>query len=260
MSHLKIITLIVCLSLFSFRAIADEQKIDVICDVWPPYQFLEHGRLGGFSTKVVKEIFRRMGVEVQSLESYPWKRALYMIEKNKTDALFSANFTQERMEFAYYPEEEIVQSPWVVWSREEDEFEYNSLDDLKGKSIGIVRGYSYTPKFLEFIKIHNNYDEAADDAINFKKLNLSRVDVAISELGNGYYVLKNLNIQKIVPHKNNPIKVDGLYVIFNKQTISESFVNRFSNELKKLKQESVYKIWYVEYFSRDPMLKSTVTN
>lgn len=257
MRRLKKITLIVFLCLISFTAIADEHKIHVICDVWPPYQFSEHGRLGGFSTKVVKEVLTRMGVEIHSLESYPWKRALSMIEKNKVDALFSANYTQERKKFAYYPDEEIVQSPWVVWSREEDGFEYNSLNDLMGKSIGVVRGYSYTPQFLEFIKSHNNFDEAVDDTTNFKKLNFNRVDVVIAELGNGYSVLKTENIQRVVPHKSNPIKVDGLYMIFNKYRISQAFVDRFSNELKKFKQESVYKIWYDEYFSMESTLKHT---
>lgn len=247
--HLKkIIFVILSISIFSITAIADENKIQIACDIWPPYQIDNDGNVEGFSTKVVKETFKRMNVEIENLEAYPWKRALYMVEKAKVDALFSANYTKERTQFAYYPDEELVQSPWVIWSREEDEFIYTSLDDLIGKKIGTVRGYSYTPEFLNFLKKHSKVDEVTDDATNFKKLNAGRIDVAIAELGNGYSILKDLNIKKITPHKKHPIKADGLYIMFNKNRISQGFVKKFSEELKKIKQESVYKIWHDEYF------------
>lgn len=56
-----------------------------------------------------------------------------MIEKCKADALFSANFTKDRTEFAFYPDEKIINSPWVMWVREKDELKFESFDDLLGK-------------------------------------------------------------------------------------------------------------------------------
>ena len=242
------IIIMISLSLFVSTGIASEKNMKIVCDVWPPYQISNEGSLNGFSTKIIKEVLKRMNVDIESLEACPWKRALYMIEKDEADALFSANYTQERTGFAYYPDEAIVESPWVIWSRAEDAFTYASLNDLIGKKLGTVRGYSYTQELMDFLKTHNNYDEVTDDLSNFKKLNAGRVDVIIAELGNGYSVLNELKIKNIVPHKNHPIKTDGLYIIFNKHRISQAFVKKFSEELKKIKQESIYQTWYDDYF------------
>jgi len=249
MQFIKIIVLTALLSLFVSNINAEMKSIDIVCDEWPPYQIVENNQVRGFSTKVVKTVLERMKVNVNSLRAYPWKRALKMIEKGKADALFSANYTKDRTEFAFYPDEKIVNSLWVMWVREEDELKFESFDDLLGKNVGIVRGYSYTPEFLNFVKKHDIYEEVADDEQNFRKLNAGRVDFISAELGNGLYIVKNLGLDKIIPLVDNPIKSDGLYIIFNKNNVPEFFVEKFSDELKKLKQESLYKFLYDEYFN-----------
>lgn len=103
-----------------------------------------------------------------------------------------------------------------------------------------MRGYSYTPDLWDFVKRHNIYEEVTNDELNFKKLNAGRVDFISAELGVGLYIVNSSGINKIIPLKNNPIKSDGLYIIFNKKNVSKSFVDKFSVELKKLKQESLY--------------------
>ena len=242
------IVLMIFLSVFVSNANAELKEIDIICDVWPPYQIIENNHVSGFSTKVIETVFQRMKVKIRSIKAYPWKRAIIMIEKGEADALFSANFTKDRTEFAFYPAENIVNSPWVMWVREEDELKFESLDDLLGKRIGLVRGYSYTPELWSFVKQHDIYQEVTNDEQNFKKLDAGRVDYISAELGNGLYIVKSSGINTIIPLKNNPIKSDGLYIIFNKNNVSRTFVDTFSAELKKLKQEPLYKSLYEEYF------------
>jgi polar amino acid transport system substrate-binding protein len=231
-------------------SLAQDATLRVICDEWPPYQILErNGTLSGFSTNVVKEIFRRMGVTITGLHPYPWKRALLMLKNGEVDALFSANYTQERTTFAYYPEETIMDSPWVIWTRTKDKITFTSLTDLKGKHIGVVRGYSYTPEFWRTLKSLNNYEGVSDDETNFKKLNAGRIDMLVAELGNGYDIINRLGLSGITPHKKHPIKTDGLYIIFNKTKVSEEFVKRFSKNLKQLKRENLYRLFHDHFFN-----------
>ncbi len=227
--------------------LAARDSIELICDIWPPYQ-IDGAQIGGFSKDVVEVVFKRMGVEVRSIEAYPWKRAITMLEKGHSDALFSANFTESREDFAYYPAETIVDSPWVIWFRDEDGLKFENLDDLKDKRIGVVIGYSYTPQFWDFLRRHKNYEEVVSDEVNFKKLNEGRVDCIVAELGNGYYMLNNLDLKKISPVLDKPIKSDGLYVIFSKKRVSRSFVNQFSDELRQFKSEDLYRYLYQNYF------------
>jgi polar amino acid transport system substrate-binding protein len=247
MRLLNIWGLVLIFSVYASGALADERAITLVCDEWPPYQVTEKNRVSGFCTKVVEEVFKKMGVKIAGLDVYPWKRAIAMLEMGKTDALFSANFTRERTAYAHYPKEPLIQSPWVVWVREEDGFTFNALSDLKYKKVGVVRGYSYTGEFWDYIKKNAKPDEVTDDETNFKKLNAARIDCTVAELGNGYHILKELKIKRIIPLKNRPIKEDGLYVLFNKTTISEAFVKKFSAELKKVKEGLLYPYLYNEY-------------
>ncbi len=248
MQFIKIIVLAAFLSVFVSKTNAEMKSIDIVCDEWPPYQTVEKNQVSGFSTKVVKTVLERMNVKINSLKVYPWKRAITMIENGDADALFSANHTKDRTKFAFYPDEKIITSPWVMWVREEDNLKFESFDDLLGKKVGLVRGYSYTTDLWNFVKKHNIYEEVVTDEQNFRKLNGGRVDFISAELGNGLYLVKYLGIDKIIPLKKNPIKLEGLYIIFNKKNVPKSFVDNFSDELKKLKQEPLYNLLYEEYF------------
>ncbi|WDP92143.1 MAG: transporter substrate-binding domain-containing protein [Desulfobacter sp.] len=222
--------------------------LKVICDEWPPYQILENGHVTGFSTEVVKMVFDEMKIDIGTISAYPWKRAMVMLEKSRADALFSANFTMERTAFAFYAKEPIICSSWVVWGRKQDHLKFNSFDDFMGKRIGVVRGYSYTPEFWSFVKKHGLYHEVVNDEMNFRKLNAGRVDFIVAELGNGRYISRTLGLDdKIIPFLSPPIKTDCLFIIFNKARVNRTLVDKFSAELKKVKQGSLYK--YLHYLN-----------
>ncbi len=241
---------IICIACIALSTdIPFAQEMDIICDEWPPYQKVENDNISGFSTELVKTVLERMSIKISSLKVYPWKRAITMMEKGQTDALFSANYAKERENFAWYPEEPLIQSPWVLWVREEDGLKFDSFDDLRGKRIGVVRGYSYTSEFLDFIEKYAEIEEVTDDETNFRKLNRSRIDYVAAELGNGYHLVNELKLNKIIPLRNKPIKSDGLYLIFSKNRVSKETVERFSGELKKFRQEEAYQILNRRYFS-----------
>lgn len=93
-----------------------------------------------------------------------------------------------------------------------------------------------------------------------KKLSGGRVDIIPAELGNGLYITKKLEIKNVKPLLSNPLKRDGLYIIFNKKNVDKQLVETFSKELKRLKQEPIYSELYNEYFqfsSKMPLTKST---
>lgn len=226
-----------------------EKSLEIICDEWPPYQYRLGNEVVGFSASVIREVFRRMGKKVNKINMFPWKRAITLIEKGNADALFSVNYTEARTSFAFYPKESIINSSWVMWVREEDGLKFDSLEDLKGKRVGVVRGYSYTDEFWKYIRQHSSYEEVTYDESNFKKLNAARIDYLVAELGNGYHIIKTLNLKKIVPRADNPIKTDGLYLIFKKDRVSYDFVRRFSDELKEFKQEELYHSLYRQHLT-----------
>jgi ABC-type amino acid transport substrate-binding protein len=52
----------------------------------------------------------------------------------------------------------------------------------------------------------------------------------------------------VVPFPESPIKVDGLYLIFNRDRVSEETVARFSEALKVFKAGPAYSELHQKYF------------
>lgn len=222
-----------------------DKPLEVICDIWPPYQIQEGEVVNGLAATMVRDVFDRMEVEIEELDGYPWKRALAILENGHADALFSANFTKDRKTFARYPDEVLFDSPWVIWTRGAQDIK--SLDDLRGKSVGVVIGYSYTPEFWEFIETYCKVEKVSTDKINFKKLAIGRLDATVAEYGNATYLTRKLGLRGITPHRDIVIKNDGLYIMFNKDRIDADFVQRFSDELRDYKKTEAYKAVRREY-------------
>ena len=229
-------------------AVGKQKAMQLVCDHWPPYQILENDNVSGFSVSLVKQVLQRMDVQVTDIKAYPWKRALNYLKNGKADALFSANFNPERTAFAYYPDQMLIDSPWVLWGKRSKAIPFLSYKDLSDKRIGLVSGYTYTKSFWSFVKTHGNYDSVTSDEQNFRKLAAGRVDYVVAELGNGYYLLNKLNLSGIVPFPKAPVKAGGLYIIFSKKNVSKEFVDRFSKTLFQIKSEPGYKSLYAAYF------------
>lgn len=243
-----VVAVLILLTGISYAAVdlTSNQPTRIVCDIWPPYQMRDKDGVTGFSTEMVQAVFKRLDVSIAEINDYPWKRALAILEHNKADVLFSANYTKDRSIFARYPDEVLFEAPWMIWTRNNKKIK--TLDDLKGKTIGVVIGYSYTREFWTFIETYCKIEKVSTDEINFKKLEIGRLDAIVAEYGNASYLIRKLELKGITPHKNIVIKKDGLYVVFNKSSVDEAFVKNFSSELKKYKQSPEYKALQKKYF------------
>ena len=222
----------------------------LVCDIWPPYQFKQAGHLSGYSTDMVREVYASMGITSETITPFPWKRALTIVETGNADALFSANFTADRLTFARYPEEPLFETPWIIWTHKGRSVA--SLEDLKGKRVGVVIGYSYTPEFWQFIETYCTVEKVSLDEINFKKLEFGRIDATVAEYGNGLHLLRTLRLQSVVPQPEVEIKRDGLYILFNRKNVPQSFVDEFTKKLKEFKKSARHKELREKYFAPAP--------
>ena len=186
-------------SLTAASAPAESAKLRMVCDEWPPYQIVRDGNVGGFSVELVTAALASMDVAPDLIDAFPWKRAIHILRSGQADALFSANFTEDRLRFARYPSEPLVESPWVIWVRRGAEFSFEKMADLRGKRIGVVSGYSYTPSFWQFIRKHAIVDPVTDDESNFRKLSAGRLDYIVAELGNGLFIRRSLGLDNLIP-------------------------------------------------------------
>lgn len=134
-------------SILLFPAIADcgEPPLRVATDDWPPYEYAAaNGETTGFSAEVFRAVMKRMDLAVGSIAILPWARCEKMLARGDLDAIFSANPSEKRKAFSRFPKASLIDSPNVLFIRKEnrDKLRFDALSDLKGKHVGIVRGYA----------------------------------------------------------------------------------------------------------------------
>ncbi|MDE1462911.1 substrate-binding periplasmic protein [Spartinivicinus poritis] len=242
--------------LFSSQYSLASDKLNIATDNWPPYEFYLNNDpnqpVTGFSTEIIQTIFRQLKVAHKKIAIYPWARAELLILKGKIDALYSVSSSEQRKQCCYFPDEPLINSPWIFFIRRQDQDRlfFRSFDDLTGYLVGAVRSYSYTPEFWQYLKTKGNYQLVGSDEQNFIKLLANRVDFVISEYGNGKSLIRKLQAQnKVIPLEDTPIKVTGLYIIFHKKRVSHNLVVQFSDQLKHFKQTAAYQSLYNKYFT-----------
>jgi len=239
-------------------------ELTVGTDEWPPYEYVE-GAAGndfvtGFSTEVILAVFNKMNIQVKDrISLFPWVRGEIMLLNGELDMLYSAGSNPDRAQIVHYPKESLMETSWSFFIRKKDEgkLKYESFDDLKGKKIGVVRGYYYSPEFLEFIRTEKNFEDVAYDDQNLKKLVHRRLDYIVMDKMNGLYLIKKMGLSGKVVAIKKPLNTVSIYAIFSKETVEKSFVDSFSAALGEFKTSFEYKLIYKKYFS-DP--SSTANN
>ena len=144
----------------------------------------------GYSWDVLRESFHLMGYTI-NLSITPWVRAMEDVINGKADILFPTGKNAERQMIFNYSDESINQANYIVYVRVDDQIEWKGLESLKGRTIGVKRGFSYGDKWKAATGI-KKYD-VATILQGFKMLNLKRLDGFLGYEYNWDYILKQEN-------------------------------------------------------------------
>lgn len=108
---------------------------------YPPYMYeAEDDSVAGLYAALLKEIIKDIESD-SKLIAVPWKRAL-LYGSSGMGAIGGAYKNDKRSEL-YDFSKPIYTEKMVVFVNKEKQFEFNGLDDLAGKIIGVNRGWSY---------------------------------------------------------------------------------------------------------------------
>ncbi|MBC3916614.1 transporter substrate-binding domain-containing protein [Undibacterium sp. CY18W] len=130
------------------------------------------------------------------IRRYPWKRALENAEKGE-GLIFGISKTRERLRSFKFSQPIFTDQSLLV-TRCDSKFVFQSLDDLKGKTIGIVRGTSNGDKFDRLSNVlFKVEDDTSNNSGRLKKLYLGRMDAFLlySSASNISQLEANINRQ-----------------------------------------------------------------
>jgi polar amino acid transport system substrate-binding protein len=232
MRHL--IAFVVALVISYSATFAAERKLEIAATEWPPFygKDLENN---GFMTEIILEAFKRVGYEV-SVKFLPWKRALKGTKSGKHDGLYSVYYRKEREEWFVYSAP-LPANEWGFFKHKDADISFETFEDLKPYTIGVVRGYVVPPGFDE---AELKTALANDDEQNLRKLHKRRLDLVLTDKIVAKYIMKTKIPDAIsdLEWLDPPVSTEIQYLVFSKQSPDyETNLSAFNKGLAEIEAD-----------------------
>lgn len=186
---------------------AQADTITAAQDPWPP--FVQDKGDPGLSVDLVRAALEHEGYDLK-MTIMPWARAIDQVKEGNIDILVATWYTDERTAYLRYSEP-YIQNQVKFIKRVGDDFEYNGLDSLTGKTVGIVRDYGYGDEFSSAPNFTR--PETNNIASNLLKLESGRIDLTLEDQIVALSTMKNEGIDpSAFEFTANALSVNNLHV------------------------------------------------
>jgi len=142
------------------------------------------------------------------------------------------------MKYYNFPEENINTVRMVLLTNRESDIEINSMEDLKGKTVGVYLGSSYGEEFDA--AGHIVKDPATTNESLLRKQAAKRTDLAIIDERVAKYWCKKIGMEDRFKILSFTVTENPTYVAFSKaiqKKNGQDLAGRFSAVLKEMKDE-----------------------
>lgn len=212
--------------------------ITAVCDPWPP--FVDPDSPGqGISIEIVRAAFEVEGYDVK-LEIMPWARAEEGVKIGQYDILPNVWYTDTRSEYLLYGDAYAANEVKFI-TLKGDSFNYNGLESLKGKTVGVVRDYGYGDEFSNSTLFTR---EESDEFIqNIDKLIAKRIDLALEDqiVGSSVMNKKDPSLLDQVEFTKTGLGSNPLHIASGKSNPrSQEIIDAYNKGLETIKGNGVY--------------------
>ena len=226
--------MIILLIMVSVCQASGFEKLTLLTEDWPPFNFRKNGEIVGISTDLVVATVKRAGFEY-ALKLKPWKRAYQDAIEAPNTLLYTTSRTENRENLfkwigPLYPRQIVLYK-----LRSRDDIVIHHLDDLRDYKVGVLRGGS-VEEYFNSIGIMN-YQTVSKEVQNIYKLFVNRVDlIPGSDMSMAFrmketpYQFSDLQQVFVLIDKG------GYYIAINKRT-SDDVVARLHKAFNALIEE-----------------------
>ncbi len=224
----------VCMAM-PFDVSAETFVLGVLEDI-PPFQYKENGELKGIDLEVGNEIAKRLGIEFR-YEAMPWARIKkYVADGTQIHGVLSMFYLEKYLDVVDFTEH-IFKSKICLFAIKDSQMQFSKLDDLRGKTVGVIRGYTYTPEFDAYQEMERTVCDNNDTLA--KLLEKKRVDIVVAEEVPFLFTAKKIGFQD---------RFKGIYTLdenltcmaFSKKAMggkSRVMADRVNEIIRKMKEE-----------------------
>lgn len=219
-------------------------------DDWGPNEFMgEDGRPTGFHIDLIQMAAEQLNVNIEFV-SMPWKRALKTIEKGEVDAISYTIFSPDRTGYLIYDAGNAISigSTRFAYLKGRS-FNYDgSLESVKDRKIGVIRGYSYGEKF-DRNKLTNLINVNTEEQLLMMLLE-KRVDLILVNIDHLKYKYSHLPEFSEVTSMDIASDSYDIYLAFSKKRGLENLSTRFAAIIPQIRQSEKYQKIVQSYYTK----------
>lgn len=230
--------ILVIMIIFSFSVVAVNAKtlkIDTI-DV-APFGFLDKdGKPTGMMYEISNRIAEEAGMQYSN-DIVPYPRTILDLESGSAD--FVLRFNNEKLPQIAVPVISIIAMPTIVVGKSSTNFK--SLEDLHGKTVGLLRGGKFDDKFDADTAI-KKYD-AKDYEQILKMIMVDHLDAGIGSNVGLYYSASKAGIKQADLGQPLVLSSKDFILHFSKKTADQKTMDALKAAVERLqKQDEIKKI------------------
>jgi len=224
--------------LFGFSVVAHSKEVICVDTSVPPLMYEADGKAVGIYPALLTEISKRSGIELEVV-AIPWKRALLELDAGQAGigALYKNSDRIKKYDFSNKLFDEVQ----IVYVRSGHEFTFTGVGSLKGKTVGVIRGWSYGDEFDAAVKSGNiTTEEVSSDEQNFKKLILGRIDAMIAIRESAAAAIAAGEYKDKVAGLSPPVSISSDYIAFVNSAHKIDVIDKLNKAIKAIRDDGSF--------------------
>lgn len=207
--------------------------ITLRADNWCPYNCEPNSDQPGYMVEIAKEVFAKAGHQID-YQLLNWARALEEVRAGKFNGVVGCS-KGDAGDFIF-TENELGLSLNGFAVRVADSWDYQGLDSLGKRKLGVVRDYSYGDAINAYLEKHKsdpNIETASGDnalEINLRKLSKGRIDTIVDGKAVLGYNIKRLSLDKELKLTPSSEEGDPVYIAFGPNQPNSAAYSKLLND------------------------------
>ena len=218
-----------------------QEKIQAVTEEFAPFNYTENGRVTGYSTRVVEEIFRRAGLPYE-LQSYPWSRAYKLAQTLPNVVIFTLARTPEREKEFQWIGALAKRKLYLYKLASRKDIRVDSIDDAKRYRISVNREDAAEKLLLGLgFSYEKNLDLSPSDASSLNKLLADRIDFITGSDYTIGYLLQQSGIETSRLQRSISLVDQGEYYVAASKNTSPEIVRRLRAAYEQMEKDGTIK-------------------
>ena len=228
---------VLCCGWLAFGVRAAEPVVIVFDADNPPFMFGLNDHPAGIYPALVSAAMERASIPVR-LEIRPWKRALAEGETGKSG--IGGIYQNEERARKYDFSDPIMTENIVVYFNRATPIDFRTVSDLQGKTIGVIRGWSYGDAF-DAARRNGLFmvEEVSGDRSNFMKLADGRLDAILSIEESGQATIAAAGLSNIGQSRSY-LASNKAYLAFAKSAQQKDILAGFNKALSAMRHDGTF--------------------